>query len=405
MNKDASMRQRALTVLRGEKPARLPFITRLETWYKSHTRTNTLPEHLHGLTLDQVHAAVGIGRLKFSSPFGFRLRDVEVKATFNGDPLYHNYEPIIENFPGMWDIVPTDRAGETITELITPRGQLTLQHKLLPDNILNGTDPYLKRHLVQDDADLRILEYILEKAEYVPLYEKIYEDEAMVGEHGFVVPLLYRIPFQQVLLEYLGEVPLFRALHHCPDQVRHLFDLLDRQMMAIIQEVSSLDVPYVEFPDNLHGPMTSPRLFKEYCLPMYQKYCDALHAQGKKVGSHTDGDMRPLLNLLPQSGLDVCESFSPSPLTNCTFEEAWHAWDKGPLIWGAIPSPILEEWVSDSDFRTYMQNLFKKIDRPIILGIVDLCMRHNSIERATSIASWIESSELLDLKVNPGEIR
>jgi hypothetical protein len=262
----------------------------------------------------------------------------------------------------------------------------------------------LKRHLLQDENDWQVLEYILEKAEYVPLYKKIYEEEALLGEHGFVVPLLYRIPFQQVLLEYLGEVPLFRALHQNTSQVRRLFDILDQQMMSIIQEISGLDVPYVEFPDNLHGPMTSPRLFKEYCLPMYQKYCDALHAQGKKVGSHTDGDMRPLLNLLPQTGLDVCESFSPSPLTRCTFEEAWTAWDKGPLIWGAIPSPILEEWVSESDFHAYMQNLFEKIDRPIILGIVDLFMSHNSIERAASIASWIEASGPFDLKVNRSEV-
>jgi hypothetical protein len=403
MNIDISMRQRALTVLRGEKPTRLPFITRLEAWYKSHTRTNTLPEHLRGLTLDQVHAAVGIGRLKFASPFAFRLRGVEIKSTFNGEPLYQSYEPVIENFPGMWDIVPTDRAGETTTEIITPRGRLFLQHKLLPDSVLNGTDPYLKCHLIQDENDWQVLEYILEKAEYVPLYEKIYEDEATVGENGFVVPLLYRIPFQQVLLEYLGEVPLFRALHQRTSQVHRLFDVLDQQMLAIIQEISSLNVSYVEFPDNLHGPMTSPRLFKEYCLPMYQKYCDALHAQGKKVGSHTDGDMRPLLNLLSQSGLDVCESFSPTPLTNCTFEEAWNAWEQGPLIWGAIPSPILEDWVSEDDFRAYMQNLFEKIDRPIILGIVDLFMHHNSIERATSIASWIESSESLDLKVAQSE--
>jgi hypothetical protein len=404
MNKTQGMRQRALTVLQGEMPRRLPFITRLEAWYKSHTRTNTLPEHLRGLTLDQVHAAVGIGRLKFSAPFAFRLHGVEIQATFNGDPLYHDYEPVIENFPGLWDIVPTDRAGETVTELITPRGRLILQHTLLPDNVLTGTDPYLKRHLIQDENDFHVLEYILEKTEYVPLYEKIYDDEARVGEHGLVVPLLYRIPFQQVLLEYFGEVPLFRALHQRTDQVHRLFDLLDQQMMIIIQEISTLDVPYVEFPDNLHGPMTSPRLFKEYCLPMYQKYCEALHAQGKKVGSHTDGDMRPLLDLLPQSGLDVCESFSPSPLTKCTFEEAWHAWEGGPLIWGAIPSPILEEWVSEADFHAYMQNLFEKIDRPIILGIVDLFMHHNSIERATSIASWIESNEFLDLKVGPSEI-
>ncbi len=404
MHKDAGMRQLFLAVLNGETPLRPPFITRLETWYKSHTRTNTLPEYLNGLTLNEVHARLGIGRLKFSSPFALRLRGVEVKATFNGDPFYSSYEPVIENFPGMWDIVPADRAGETITELITPLGSLKLQHQLLPEGVVTGTDPYLKRHLIQDEDDFKVLEHILERAEYVPLYEKIYADEKEIGENGIVVPLLFRIPFQQVLLEYIGEEPLFIALHESPAPVRRLLDVLDQQMTVLIQEISSLNVPYVEFPDNLHGPMTSPRLFKEYCLPMYQKYSDAFHAQGKKVGSHTDGNLRPLLSLLSQSGLDVCESFSPSPLTNCTFEEAWFAWERGPLIWGAIPSPILEESVSEIDFHAYIQNLFSKIDRPIILGIVDLFMRHNSIERAASIASWIESLNFLEHKVKPGEI-
>src|SRR5512142_1653085 len=134
MDGSGSMRQRAQAVLRGELPPRLPFITRLETWYKSHVRTDTLPERFHGMTLDEVHAATGIGRLQFSSSVALRLRGVEVRTWFNGEQVYRAFEPVVENFPGMWDMVPTDRAGETITEFITPRGRLGLRAKLLPEN-------------------------------------------------------------------------------------------------------------------------------------------------------------------------------------------------------------------------------------------------------------------------------
>lgn len=403
MEGNACMHQRALAVLRGEMPQRLPFITRLEAWYKSHSRAHTLPEHLRGLTLDQVHAAVGVGRLKFSAPFALRLRGVEVRARFNGEPLFEAYEPVIENFPGMWDFVPTDRAGETITELITPRGRLHLQHKLLAANVQTGTDPYLVSHLLEIDEDLAIVEYILERSEIIPQHGKILDDEQQVGANGLVVPLLYRIPFQQVLLEYLGEVPLFRALHDRPGYVRRLIEVLDLHMMAHIDAIAGLDVPYVEFPDNLHGPMTSPPLFREFCLPAYQKYCEALHRQGKKVGSHTDGNMRPLLDLLPQTGLDVCESFSPYPLTPCRFEEAWQAWEHGPRIWGAIPSPILEDRCPPAEFRQYLASLLETIDRPIILGIVDLFMHHNSIERVQQIASWVETGIVPELEEDRSE--
>jgi hypothetical protein len=391
---ELNMRAAALAVLRGETPRRLPFITRLEAWYTAHTRRGTLPRRFQGMSLDEVHRATGVGRLKFSVPYGYRLAGVEVRATFNGEELLRQVDPLVENFPGMWDLVPADRAGVTRTELRTPVGKLTLTHSLLDEGVANGTDPYLKEHLVKDDADLRAVEYILERAELVPFYQKISAQAEQIGEGGLLVPLLQRIPFQQVLLEYLGETGLFYALHDNPRLVRRLMDLLDRQMAAALADLAGLDVPYVEFPDNLHGLMTNPKLFREYCLPAYQKYIDILHGQGKKAGSHTDGDIRPLLGLLAESGLDVCESVSPAPLTACPFEEINRAWRGRPLIWGALPTPILEEGTGEEEFRAYLADLLAAIDQPLILGLVDLFMVHNSIERVETIAGQVAGLDL-----------
>jgi hypothetical protein len=386
-----SMRQRALAALNGEMPPRLPLITRLETWQVGHLRQGTLPERFRGLSLDELHRVLGVGRLKFTVPYALRLRGVEMRVWLNGELRRQESDPLVENFPGMWDFVSTEQPGVTETELRTPRGRLTLQHMFLAEGALSGTDPYLKQHLIREPEDYAAVEYILERAEFTPLYDKIAAEAAQVGEHGLLVPLLQRIPFQQVLLEYLGETALFYALHDGPARVRRMLDLLDAQMLDILPRLAALDAPYVEFPDNLHGLMTNPRLFAEFCLPAYQRYTGILHGQGKKVGSHIDGDARPLLGLVAQTGLDACESFSPAPLTTCTFAEAWQAWQGGPLIWGGIPSPLLEEATPQADFEAYMQQLFETIDRPVILGVVDLLMVHNRIERVEAIARWVEN--------------
>ena len=154
-------------------------------------------------------------------------------------------------------------------------------------------------------------------------------------------------------------------------------------------------MPYVEFTDNLESGITNPRLFTRYCLPAYRRYAEIVHRQGKKLGSHTDGNVRPLLKLLAESGLDVCESFSPAPLTPCTFEEAWETWRDGPIIWGGIPSPILEARTSEAAFREHISRLLATIgDRPIILCVVDLVMSINSIERIRYIAEQVEAHPL-----------
>jgi uroporphyrinogen-III decarboxylase len=203
---------------------------------------------------------------------------------------------------------------------------------------------------------------------------------------------IHRIPFQQALLEYLGEIPLFTAIYDQPRLLTRLIELLDQQLIEILQQLSGLDAVYVEFGDNLDGMMTNPNLFEKYALPYYQKYANLLHAQGKKAGSHTDGNLKPLLGLLAQSGLDVCESFSPAPLTECTFQEAWQQWQNGPIIWGGIPSPILEERTAEGEFREFMHQMLQIIDgRPIIVGVGDMVLDNNQIERVEYIAQAIEN--------------
>lgn len=380
----------AVAILNGEKPARIPFITRLEAWYKSHKANKKLPERFSGLSLPELHRSIGVGQLKFLVPYALRLRGVDVESKLNGEPCFHEFEPVIENFPGMWDLVSTEKVGITETYLHTKLGSLHLRHELLPENVFAGLDPYLKEHLIKGEDSLKIVEYILEHAEYVPQYSKIAQVQSELGDYAFVVPLLHRIPFQQALLEYFGEISLFFSLHDSPDPIKRLLRILDDQMLEILDKLADFEWPYVEFPDNLHGLMTNPKLFREYCLPGYQKYISILHGQGKKVGSHTDGNLRPLLPLLKDSGLDVCESFSPYPLTDCRFEEAWEAWRGGPLIWGGIPSPILEVSTTDDNFNRYIDDLLRVVqNEPILLGVADLFMYNNSIERVEEIARRI----------------
>lgn len=339
-----------------------------------------------------------MGRQKFTAPYAYKLHNVEVIYRFENQIISRDSEPVYKYFPAAWapDEVSRDRPGKTEIEFITPVGKLALLYVYTDSLVQMGkAEPYLAEHLIKNDDDYRIAEYIIERAEFFPLFENVVEDQELVGENGFIVPWLHRIPFQQVLLEYLGEVPLFDALYDNRRRLDRLIDVLDRQLVETLHQLSALKAPYVEFPDNIEGMMTNPKLFQKYALPYYQKYAEILHAQGKKVGSHTDGNLRSLLALLAESGLDVCESFSPAPLTECPFLEAWNAWENGPIIWGGIPSPILEERTSDDQFQEYVQSILGLMGkRPIILGVGDMVLGNNLIERVRYIADEVEEKAL-----------
>ena len=394
-----SIHDRVQAVLQGMQPDRLPFIDRMEIWYKSKCWSGSLPAKYHEMSLNDIHQSVGIGRQKFTAPYAFKLRSIEVVCTFENEIIFRDFEPVTEYFPAQWapDQIPRDKAGTTTIEYVAPVGKLSLAYEVAESMVtMGGVEPYLTHHLIKGEEDYRTAEYIIEHTEIIPQFDKIREDQRELGDNGFVVPCLHRIPFQQALLEYLGEVPLFTALYDSPQQLNRLIHLLDQQLMEILRQMADLPSIYVEFGDNLDGTMTNPKLFKEYSLPYYQKYADILHGQGKKVGSHTDGNVKPLLSLLAQSGLDVCESFSPAPLTECTFEEAWETWQNGPLIWGGVPSPILEERTSEAEFQDYIHRLLEIIgNRNIILGVGDMVLGNNLIERVEYIAKEVEKHRLV----------
>jgi hypothetical protein len=341
-----------------------------------------------------VHAAVGIGREKFSIPYALKLRGVEMAVYFEGEPVYRETDPETLYFPAQFapEEIPRDKPGTSVVEYKTPLGSVSVSYEFAESMIsLSGMEPYLSSHLIKEAADYRIIEYILEKMEFVPRYDEFAAEEKQIGDHGFLVPCIHRIPFQQALLEYLGEMHLFQALYDSRDALDRLIHLLDVQMVEIVERLAQTNLPYIEFGDNLDGMMTNPDLFRAYCIPQYRKYCDILHRSGKKVGSHTDGNLKPLADLLPESGLDVCESFTPMPLTELRFEEAWEKWRKGPLIWGGIPSDILEERTDRQYFETFVDAFLETVGRDlIIVGVGDMVLDNNRIDRVRYIADRIE---------------
>jgi len=397
-NEKWTVKERFLAVLDGRQPDRLPFIDRIEIWYKGMRARGSMPQEYEGMTLNEVHAAVGIGREKFSIPYALKLRGVEMSIFFEGERIHRETDPEVRYFPAQFapEEIPRDKPGTSIVEYNTPLGSVSVGYEFAESMIsLSGMEPYLSSHLIKEAADYRTIEYILEKSDFIPRYDQFAAEEKEIGTNGFLVPCIHRIPFQQALLEYLGEMSLFQALYDSRNALDRLIHLLDTQMVEIVEKLAKTDLPYIEFGDNLDGMMTNPDLFREYCIPQYRKYCGILHDGGKKTGSHTDGNLKPLVDLLPESGLDVCESFTPQPLTELRFKDAWKKWRNGPLIWGGIPSDILEERTDRQFFESFVEELLETVGRnPIIIGVGDMVLDNNLIERVRYIADRIEGHSI-----------
>ncbi len=141
-----TIQERVTAVLQGRKPDRAPFIDRMEVWYKSKHHNGTLPGKFKGMSLNDVHRSVGMGRQKFSAPYALKLHGVEVIYTFDKEIIDRESEPVLEYFPAQWapEQVLRDRVGATTIAYRTPVGKLTSEYTMTESMVSSrGVEPYL----------------------------------------------------------------------------------------------------------------------------------------------------------------------------------------------------------------------------------------------------------------------
>jgi hypothetical protein len=88
---------------------------------------------------------------------------------------------------------------------------------------------------------------------------------------------------------------------------------------------------------------------------------------------------------------DVADTFASAPLVNMTFDEARKAWGDKIVIWGAIPSVILEPDYPWDKFKAYMIDLYRKTKKQpaIILAVSDNVMPAAEFDRLKWIRDLI----------------
>ena len=386
-------RKRIESVLTGVMPDRLPWATRLEIWYHAHLRTGTLPAPFIDKTLDQVHQYLGVGRQAYAILTPFKLTGVDCEVEFEGEKVSCFREPVL-TFPKVASLVPTDSPGRTRITFKTPVGTLVSVFRTTQEILDSYATPYLEKHMLSDDGDYAAVGWILEKGETVPTFEEFSRSESEIGDNGMTMGMIERVPFQRLLLDFMGEERCFFEMHDNPKAFEHVMSQLTEIHRVSVKIACESPALVVECGDNLDGYMTNPDLFKRLSLPIMQETADLLHAAEKYYASHVDGDLSALVDIMPETGLDVAESFSPYPLSQLTFDKAYSSWGNKPVMWGILPSPLFEARVPAETFKSEMRAIIERIDadHPVILGIADQAVKPSLWERVREIPQLLSAS-------------
>ncbi|MFB3817586.1 MAG: uroporphyrinogen decarboxylase family protein [Candidatus Methylomirabilales bacterium] len=361
-------RERILAVLDRKSPDRVPWIARLDLWYHARATERNLPARFRGMDV------VGVGRvLRTGNPARggrvFRVR-------------YEGMEVRTETAPGVLR-----------ERFVTPHGEVTFG-RILTTTVSGTTDQGLPlEHPLRRVEDYRVLEYIAEHTFYDPCYEEYLAYEAAVGDDGYPMVSCGDCPFHHFLLQLAGYNTAYFEMADHPREFEHLMLVMteverERLWPVVADSPARLILHGVHF----DSQMTPPHLFRRHITPYYQEFSRLLHARGKSLTWHADDDSRHILAEVQEAGFDMAECFCTAPMVEVTLAEARAAWGTDVIIFGGVPSIVLEPTFPEAEFDAYMRELFRTIapGDAFILGVADNVMPTSLIERVERISELVE---------------
>ncbi len=262
---------------------------------------------------------------------------------------------------------------------------------------------WTQKHLVERPEDCEAAGYLFEHIDVNPNYDGGLEYVKEVGECGVVAaggPSLAASPMHHIQKEFIDPTDFFFWQTNHPEALAGLAEKVGLYFDKVLAIVEDSPAEVIMWGANYDSMLTYPPYFEKEILPWLQKVSSRLHAKGKIMVTHTDGENRGLMELIAASGADVCESITPHPMTKVSVKEYYDQWSPRMTLMGLVPECVtLPCETSEENFEAFLDELFKSITpgRRVIIGIADSTPPNASFERIQRIGERVAEEGRLPL--------
>ena len=362
-----SFREMNLAIFQGKPVPHVFFQPRFEPWFHWHEEFNLLPAAYAGMQVRDLYDDLRVS-----------MRYIHY-GTGLADPVTIKYSP---------EVKLTEKMGaqEGIKVFHTPYGELTERLKYTIDHEWRTVE-----FPVKTVADLKALRWVIERRDLSFSTEIFTIGSEFIGGCGEPQFYLPKSPYQALAQTFMKLPHLIYALADARQEVEDTFEVIDASYEQLYQQViQSGLVKIINFGENIHDALFSPRYFEKYLIPWYTKRSGQLRQAGIFTHSHFDGYFHSLLKYLKDLPFDGLEALTPTPQGDCTLEEMReHIGDK--ILLDGIPAVLFMDTYSRDELMACVEKVVEYFHPRLVLGVSDEVPEgtgQEAIERVRMVSDW-----------------
>ena len=314
-----------------------------------------------------------------------RLTFVDFYRTYGWGLPVHAYDWCDETLAnGVEKVTRTEGRHRTVT-FHTPRGDLARTYKLDAEGTWSEYG-----HMAQSIADLAKVRCIVESTRFVPHPERVERFLRETAGFGVADLVIYRSPFGKLIHEYMGFEQVAYSLHDDEQPIVEFLQFQEEKDLELIRLAARAPGSIVIISDHADENLISPAWYRTYCIPFYRKACGILHAAGKLVSTHLDGNFHGYLPFIWETGFDLLDGCTPAPMFNYEPEELAAAVSgkngkRRMSCYCGVPASLFTTGRAPGELADFAERIERAFDGNVIVNVGDILPPNGSIEAVIEV--------------------
>jgi len=324
-----SLRERILSVYRGQTPDVVPCMLDLSHWFY---QKNKIPWDLSKAydeperELIDYHRKVDVGfYVANCAPFFAVHYGKDVNST----------------------VTKSSDGREIIWQYETPLGTISRKRRWEDDTYAWG----IAQWSITNERDLKVLGYALGSVTFSPRWDCYQAWADCVGDSGVVYASTGYSAMGHLLNYWMGIEGTTYAIADWPETVREVVDQINAGCLRCVDLLAESPAEIIIMGDNISSDVQPPHFFNEWSGPFYSEAIRRLHAAGKYVAVHVDGRLRGALGMLKDLGADCADAVTPVPMGDLTAEQCRREAGSDLILSGGVSPDLWLPNVALEDFK------------------------------------------------------
>jgi len=304
----------------------------------------------------------------------------------------HMYDWCEEEYvDGVEKTTLTEGRHRTVT-FHTPRGDLVRTYKLDAEGTWSEYG-----HMVRSIEDLDTVRRVVEGTRFVTRHDRVERFLRETAGFGVCDLVIYRCPFGKLIHEYMGFEQVAYSLHDDEQAILEFMELQEHKDLELIELAARAPGSIVIISDHADENLISPPWYRAYCVPFYRKACAVLHAAGKLVSTHLDGNFHGYLPFITETGFDLLDGCTPAPMFNYEPEElaaaiSGRGGKRRMSCYCGVPASLFTTGRPPMELADFGERIERAFDGNVVVNVGDILPPNGSIDGVIEVGRRLGAS-------------